>query len=153
MNTIVTQIRELQTMPAARLAARYAELFGKEPRICHAAWLRRQVAWKLQVREFGGLSEPAKGRLDELVAQIDLPLRDVAPRPRPAPRPESKDLPIGTTLVREWRGQQVRVEVRDNGFAWNGTLYKSLTAAVRAITNSAWNPKIFFGLVQRRAAK
>ena len=39
VNTITAQIRELQTLPAAQLAERYAALFGKEPRVRNVAWL------------------------------------------------------------------------------------------------------------------
>jgi hypothetical protein len=155
MNTTITQqLRALQTMAPAQLATHYAELFGKPPRVRNAAWLRRQVAWKIQERELGGLNDRTKTRLDELTTQIALPLGNAAaPPPRPTLRAAPKDPLVGTTLVREWHGQQIRVEVRDNGYVWNGAVYKSLTAAVRAITSSNWNPKIFFGLVQRRAAQ
>jgi hypothetical protein len=74
--TLTAQIRTLQTAPAAELADRYTALFGKPPRIRNRAWLFRQVAWKLQERELGGLSERARTRLNELLAKIDLPLRD-----------------------------------------------------------------------------
>src|SRR5678815_1903006 len=124
MNTITAQIREIQTMPAAQLATRYEALFGRPPRVRNAAWLRRQVAWKLQEREFGGLSDRARERLNELVARVDLPLHNATPpRPRPAAPPAlaAPNTPmVGTTLVREWHGQQIRVEVRDGGFEWNG---------------------------------
>jgi hypothetical protein len=151
--TISKQIAELQTLPAATLAARYEELFGKAPRVRNVAWLRRQLAWKVQERAFGGLSARAKTRLDELVAQIDLPLRDAAPARKPTvptARTDSKTPLVGTVYAREWRGQQVRVEVVDGGFLANGVVHGSLTAAVRAITNANWNPRIFFHLVQRR---
>lgn len=156
MNPIVDQIRELQTMPAAQLVARYEALFGKPPRVRNVAWLRRQVAWKVQEREFGGLSDRAKARLDQLVARIDLPLQGAKPpRTRPAAsaaRSTTNTPMVGTTLVREWHGQQVRVEVRDNGFEWNGTLYRSLSAIARAVTGANWNGRLWFGLTQRRAA-
>ncbi len=37
-------------------------------------WLWRRIAWKIQEQKFGGLSEVAKRRLDELIAELDLPL-------------------------------------------------------------------------------
>jgi hypothetical protein len=153
--TISKTIIELQTMPAAQLTAQYASLFGRPPRVRNVAWLRRQVAWALQARELGGLSDRAKARLDELVARIDLPLGNAAlarPRP-PAARLEPKDPMIGTTLVREWRGKQLRVEVREGGYEWNGVVYGSLSATAKAITGSAWNGRLFFGLTTRRAAR
>ncbi len=153
-NTITAQIRALQTMAPQQLASSYEALFGRPPRVRNAAWLRRQVAWQLQARELGGLSDRAKARLDELVARIDLPLGGTPPpRPRPTLRPQPMNPLVGTTLVREWHGQQIRVEVRDNGFVWNGTVFKSLSAVAREITGTNWNGRLFFGLVQRRAAQ
>ena len=85
MNTINQQIQELQNMTATQLSVRYEDLFGEPPRVRNKAFLRRRVAWKIQELEFGGLSEPAKARLDDLIAQIDLPLGDPGhPRPRRA---------------------------------------------------------------------
>jgi hypothetical protein len=52
-------------------------------------------------------------------------------------------------LVREWRGRLERVTVVDDGFAWNGASYRSLSAAAFAITGTKWNGHRFFG-VQRR---
>ena len=155
-NTIATQVRELQNLAADQLAERYTELFGKPPRIRNVAFLRRQVAWKLQERELGGLTDRARARLDELVARIDLPLRTPQPRPRPQPqaaRPEQKTPLVGTTLVREWRGQKIQVEVADGSYIWNGTPFRSLSAVAKAITGTSWNGRLFFGLTERRATQ
>jgi hypothetical protein len=152
MTTISQQLLELQNLSAAQLAQRYAELHGKPPRVRNRAFLLRRVGWKLQEREFGGLPERAKVRLDDLIAQIDLPLRDPAPpRPRAPQHAESRGPMIGTTLIRKWRDQEIRVEVRDGGFEWNGAIYKSLSAVAKAITGASWNGPLFFNLRQRRA--
>ena len=157
MNTIAQQIRELQHLPAAELAARYTDLFGKLPRVRNVAFLRRQVAWKLQEKQLGGLSVRARARLDELIAQVNLPIAAATPpqrrraTARAAASPEPEAPMVGTTLVRKWRGQELHVEVREDGFEWNGTLYSSLSACAKAITGAAWNGRLFFGLVQRRA--
>jgi hypothetical protein len=34
----------------------------------------------------------------------------------------------------------------DEGFAWNGTSYRSLSEVARAITGTRWNGPRFFGL-------
>ena len=151
--TISQQIRELQTLPPAQLAERYSALFGRTPRNRNRAWLFRQCAWKLQERKLGGLTDRARTRLDELIAQVALPIAAPTPRQKPAPTRSDTNAPmIGTTLVREWHGQQIRVEVRDDGFEWQGTLYRSLSAVAKAITGAAWNGKLFFGLTTRRSA-
>ena len=58
------------------LAALEREIFGKRPAgLKHREWLWRRIAWKIQEQRFGGLSTVAKRRLDELIADLDLPLQ------------------------------------------------------------------------------
>ena len=45
----------------------------------------------------------------------------------------------GTLLVREWDGSLQRVMVLEQGFAWNGATYESLSRVARAITGTNWN--------------
>ncbi len=154
MNTIAQQVNELQRLPAAELAERYAELFGKPPRVRNKAFLQRQVAWKLQERALGGLSTHARARLDELISKLDVRLAPPEPRARPAALRDAPRGPLaGTTLVREWRGQQIRVEVREDGFEWRGTMFRSLSGVARAITGTNWNGRLFFGLTKRTVAR
>ena len=68
------EIRELRAMPVPELVARYEAAFGKPPRTKHREHLWRRIAWKIQEQRFGGLSSTAKGRLDELIAELDVPL-------------------------------------------------------------------------------
>jgi hypothetical protein len=152
MTTISQQLLELQSLNTAQLAGRYAELHGQPPRIKNRALLLRRVAWKLQELAFGGLPERAKNRLDEMIAAIDLPLRDpTPPQPRATQRGETRGPMVGTTLIRKWHDSEIRVEAREGGFEWNGTIYKSLSAVAKAITGANWNGKLFFGLTQRKA--
>jgi hypothetical protein len=59
-------------------------------------------------------------------------------------------------LIREWQGRLERVTVVDDGFAWNGATYASLSAVAFAITGTKWNGHRFFGVRRRdgvRASK
>jgi hypothetical protein len=47
---------------------------------------------------------------------------------------------------REHAGTLHRVVVLEDGFAWNGTTYRSLSEVARAITGTNWNGPRFFGL-------
>jgi hypothetical protein len=38
----------------------------------------------------------------------------------------------------------------ENGFAWNGTTYRSLSQVARAITGTRWSGPAFFGLKVRK---
>jgi hypothetical protein len=39
-----------------------------------------------------------------------------------------------------------------DGFAWNGSTYKSLSEVARAITGTRWNGPRFFGLRDKHAS-
>ena len=62
-------------------------------------------------------------------------------------------LPAGTVLGREWNGQMQRVTVLEDGFAWKGKIYPSLSKIALAITGTRWNGPRFFGLRDRPSKK
>jgi hypothetical protein len=51
--------------------------------------------------------------------------------------------------MREWNGHAHRVMVVDQGFAWSGKTYDSLSKVAFAITGTKWNGPRFFGLRDR----
>ena len=155
MSTITTEIKKLRAMKVPDLVDRYTEVFGKPPRVKHREHLWKRIAWKIQEQKFGGLSELAKRRLEELISEIDLPLaqnqRSVSGFVKNPRRPD--DPAPGTVLVRQWHGQEIRVLALEHGYEWNGELFRSLTAVARAVTGSKWNGRLFFGLTKRKKAK
>ena len=60
--------------------------------------------------------------------------------------PTGRLLKPGTILVREHAGVLHRVVVMENGFAWEGKTFRSLSEAAQAITGTNWNGPRFFGL-------
>src|ERR1700757_4950390 len=62
----------------------------------------------------------------------------------------SSELKPGTRLVREWQGRTYDVVVLDDGFSWQGTSYRSLSALAGKITGTAWSGPLFFGLKPNR---
>ena len=57
----------------------------------------------------------------------------------------------GTRLMREWQGRSYEVLVLDDGFLWQGTHYRSLSAIARKITGTASSGPLFFGLRSSRS--
>ena len=80
--------------------------------------------------------------------------RPRSPSGAPGPLIADPRRPIpGTKLVREWQGEEQVVTVLTEGFEWQGRRFKSLSAAVRAITGSHWNGWKFFGLAHGAEAR
>ncbi len=60
--------------------------------------------------------------------------------------PKGVGLKSGALLVREWNGRLERVMILDDGCAWNGCVYRSLSQVAKAISGTNWNGHRFFGL-------
>src|SRR5262245_41311712 len=141
--TIAEQVAALGSMPTAQLAAEYERVVGRKPRYRSVPWLRKRIAHALQVAAYGGLSRVARAVVDELAKAIVLPAEPKRPA-RGEPQP-------GSVLRREWREQTIEVHVVEDGFVWRDAKYGSLSAVAFAVTNSKWNGKLFFNLVERKA--
>jgi hypothetical protein len=106
--------------------------------------LIRAVAYRMQELALGGLRPEPQRQL----RQIALELKQTGAattRLRPQLKP-------GTRLMREWQGRSYEVVVVDDGYSWQGTRYRSLSAIARKITGTAWSGPLFFGLKQNRTA-
>ena len=152
MTSIAREIESLRRMKVPELVERYEELFGKPPRVRHREWLWKRVAWKIQEQRFGGLSEVAKRRLEELISEIDLPIGDRHRTVTGAVRARrnAQDPAMGTSLVRVWKGREIRAVAVEGGYECGGVVYRSLSAVAKAVTGSHWNGKLFFGLTERK---
>jgi hypothetical protein len=106
--------------------------------------LVRAVAYRMQEVTLGGLRPERQRQLLRIAQQFketgaaNIPLR-----------PELKP---GSRLVREWQGRTYEVLVLDDGFSWQDTHYRSLSALARKITGTAWSGPLFFGLKPNRSA-
>ncbi len=56
------------------------------------------------------------------------------------------NLSLGTRLVRSWGHTNHEVMVIENGFAYRGKAYRSLSEVAREITGARWSGPRFFGL-------
>ena len=149
-DSMATEILKLKELSIAELAARYEELFGEPSRSRHHDYLWKRVAYKIQEKAYGGLSERAKQRIAEL-AEAGLPkLRGTKGKgktgdARSIPH-DSRLPPVGQVLTREYEGQTHEVRVGPGGFEYRGKTYKSLSSIAFEITGTHWNGFAFFGL-------
>src|SRR5262245_2709090 len=157
------EVAQMQRMSVNQLQEKFVEVCGEQPRSRNKQWLVKRLAWKLQAREYGGLSELALRRAAEIADKCDLSdLRLTAPRQSKASEVVTtpatlrtaldKRLPMpGSLLVRKYKGQTLCVKVLADGFEFEGEHFKSLSAVARRITGSAWNGFLFFGLTKKGA--
>jgi hypothetical protein len=131
------EIARLRDLDLSALRARWQSVFRrKAPVHLPRHLLYRMIAYRLQAECLGDLDRDTQRFLDKVAAGTELS----------APGHRRRALQPGTVLVREWEGQSQRVTVLENGFAWNGTTYRSLTEVAFAITGTRWSGPRFFGL-------
>ena len=87
---------------------------------------------------------PAKGKTSSTAPTPAAPAKDGTPRPRDPrlPRP-------GTVLTRTFNGKEIKVEVLDAGFRYDGDVWRSLSAIARKVSGTSWNGYLFFNLLTR----
>ncbi len=158
-DSIPAQIARLQKMSVAELREEWKRLYnGEEPRVSNRVWLWKRLAWRVQELEYGGLSDAALKRLEELMPTAELALRNPPgnKQPRPAPIEPVRDKripPPGTVLLRRYKGQAITVEVLANGFEWEGRQFRSLSAVAKEVTGSHLNGVRFFHLDRKETEK
>ena len=153
---VAQELVVLKRMTPAELRIKYREAFGEESRSGHKDWLVKRIIWRLQALAEGDLSERARRRTVELANDADL--RRNAPRPpKPASVPQQRlvvptavctvddRLPMpGTVITRQYKGEKVQVHVLSSGFAYEGEVYRTLSAVAKAITGTHTNGFLFF---------
>ena len=138
------EIAHLRDLDLSGLRARLRSVFRrKAPDHLPRHLLYRMIAYRLQAERLGDLDRDTQRFLDRVAAGTrngdELPAKGE----------HRHGLQPGTVLVREWDGKSQRVMVLDQGFAWNGTTYPSLTEIAFAMTGTRWSGPRFFGLRTR----
>jgi hypothetical protein len=158
---VIAAVKGLRTAKVAELKTRYRELFGEESRSSNRDYLFRRIAWRLQARAEGDLSERARRRATEIADDSDLRQRAPAAfsirREAGAPARLGLSKPgrdwrlpaPGTLITRRLDDRQIVVKVLEQGFEYESRRYRSLSAIAREVTGTRWNGLLFFGLAER----
>jgi hypothetical protein len=148
---LAIEIETLRKLKTKALQARYREVFGEESRSSNQAHLFRRIAWRLQARAEGDLTERARKRMLELANDDELRLR--APRSfwtsvelGADPARDPRLPPAGTVLQRVYGARTIEVTVLERGFDYGGQQYGSLSLIAQRVTGTRWNGYLFFGL-------
>jgi len=131
-------ISELERAPRPVLAERWRSLYRCDPpKAVGQRFLIGAIAYALQMRQAGRSASSIHRRLERHVR--------THAAPGMARSSASRQLRPGTRLIREWNGSTHTVDVAEDGYLWNGTRYRSLSAIARAITGTRWSGPRFFG--------
>jgi hypothetical protein len=137
---VSAQIESLQEMSVHDLRSLWEKVFGYQaPATAKSTFLRRAIAWKIQVKAYGGVKPETHKLLLRIAKDPSLAkspkLSDAVPEIKP-----------GTRLLRSWDGTTHEVIVTPQGYLWRGQTWKSLSRLAREITGTSWSGPAFFGL-------
>ena len=134
--TVIRQVIELENKSPAEIRAIYNNLF-QDRCLSNAKkeYLRPQIAYRLQELALGGLDEATKSKLESIAKGGSI-----------VAKTKHSDLIPGTKICREYNGMDHQVEVKADGFEYNGQKWTSLSAIATKITGTKWNGPRFFGL-------
>ncbi len=135
--SLAEKIANLPKLNRAQLLPIWAENFSAPPRTS----LRKELmvpilAYRMQEREYGGLSLATRRRLKEIA---------ISTRLKPRGRTTEADIQEGTRLVRSWKGETHEVRVFSDRFEYRGQAFGSLSEIARKITGTRWSGPAFFG--------
>ena len=143
---VLAELAALKAMTVPELQGKWRVMFGEPAPNASRGNLELRIGYRIQELAHGGIKPATRRTLDALATEVasGTPGSLIADPRRPIP---------GTKLVREWQGAEQVVTVLTDGFEWQGRRFKSLSAAVRAITGSHWNGWKFFGLAHGAEAR
>ncbi|MGC1776993.1 MAG: DUF2924 domain-containing protein [Xanthobacteraceae bacterium] len=135
---VEAEVERLRSIPIVELRALWRAKFKSDPPTAFGPdLLRRSIAYKIQQDAYGGLDRTTARLLKQLMEQYGKNNgRIVLPR----------RIKPGSVLIREWKGERHQVTVLEDGFAYLGKPYESLSQIARLITGTRWNGPKFFGL-------
>ena len=142
-------LADLEGLGIEGLHRQWRNHLGGEAPVHLPRWLfSRVLGHRLQTAAFGDIDKATWRMIQgegEGGARAPFDRRDPQTR-------DGVELKVGALLVREWWGKLERVMVLDEGFAWNGKTYGSLSQIAKAMTGTSWNGHRFFGLRQGKEA-
>ena len=113
------RLEVLAELSVADLRLEWRRLFRADPPRLSRDIMMRAIAYRLQEIAHGGASKVTQRRLMTLTAEFETG-GTIAPPSGPKIKP-------GSRLVREWHGRTHAVCVTEDGFEFEGKLYRSLT--------------------------
>lgn len=108
------------------------------PKNLSSKLLKLAIIYRIKEKLHGGLKPAIRKYLFQLAKANNKTV--------PLHFPVKAILKPGSHLIRQWRGETYQVKMVDNGYKYEGKVYKSLSEIARNITGIHLNGPKFFGL-------
>jgi hypothetical protein len=143
--SLEAELKALESLDTPALRSRWSEEYDSPaPGRISRELLMRAVAYRIQEKEYGGLSKATQRKLLQIAKQV----RETGSAKNAGP-----SFKPGTKLIREWNGKVHEVTLCEDGYLWSGRRFQSLSSIARAITGTRWSGPRFFGLEAGQTAR
>ena len=126
---------DAMTLPEAKKL--FMEYFNCKPPKRSRSFYTYVIGYRMQELAYGGLSMDSR----KLLLNFDIKSQSC----------KKKLLaPVGTSIVKNYKGRDYQIRILDNGFSFNGKHYRSLSGIAKKITGMKISGKVFFGFTERK---
>ncbi|MFI3241731.1 MAG: DUF2924 domain-containing protein [Alphaproteobacteria bacterium] len=132
MNNISAYIANLENLTSEELVKIWGSYFNEKPEQTTKRYLIRRIAYRVQEIKYGGLRP-------DIIKLLNKRVKDES-------KVKTNPLKLGTTLSKIYKDVEFRVKVVEDGFEYNGFIYKSLTKVAFVITGQKTSGPLFFGV-------
>ena len=134
--TVIKQIIALKYKSLDELSQLWSKMYNRPPAFRTRQYMMQKLAYRIQELAYGGLDVSTEQKLVAAAQSIDT-RRQKGKKYAPS---------VGTKIVKEYKGRTYEVFAVEDGFAYGGAVYKSLSAVATKITGTKWNGLKFFGI-------
>lgn len=139
---IIKNITKLQNKTEKELRKIWFTMFDLEPEIMSRKYMISKLAYKMQELVYGSLDADTE-------AKIKACANETFRKKTLSSKNHSKFNPlVGTKIIKKHGEKIYEVLVVNDGFAFEGIVYKSLSAIATKITGTKWNGLKFFNVAK-----
>lgn len=138
--SVVKRILKLQTMTIQELDKVWCTMFTHKPEIASRKYMVAKLACKIQEQVYGALDSETENKIKTCA-------KKATGKTTSADKTTRKFCPmIGTMITKKYHDKIHEVMVVNEGFSYEGMVYKSLSAIATKITGTKWNGLKFFNV-------
>jgi hypothetical protein len=134
--TVIRQVMALKEKSLNELDKLWRKMFDHSPAFRTKQYMLPKLAYRIQELAYGGIDVGTEQKLIAGVRELD----------KPKSKTKKYSPMVGTKIVKEYKGKIHEVLVVEDGFAYGGTIFNSLSAVAQKITGTKWNGIKFFNV-------
>ena len=132
--SIIKQVMDLPNKSLSELDKIWIKMFDHSPMFRTKQYMMPKIAYRIQELAYGGIDASTEQKLAAGARELD---RGKSKKYKPI---------VGSKIVKEYKKKIYEVLVVEEGFAYAGAIYGSLSAVAQRITGTKWNGLKFFDI-------